>query len=232
MTLKSTLLNELASFLQENLNDKYFVCIYGSYANNNANFDSDLDLFIAIESKNQEFFDNLKNFIITLHKNNNLQLDNEVPYENKLLVSYEEARSAVNLQGLKVEKDHIIVPKIEKNSSFLASSEVKKRLIFNALTSPHIFLGNDKESYDLLKKTAETNLGLLAFELSGYQKETEKLIEVLLVSKDGNEGEMYLGYKKYDSIIDYLKNILNPMQNMKSEEITDNLILLREKINQ
>ncbi|MBU1200396.1 hypothetical protein KJ953_02570 [Patescibacteria group bacterium] len=64
-------------------------------------------------------------------------------------------------------------------------------------------------TYEKLKTRAEKNLVLFAINVYGESSFTkEDLINVLLRSKHGEKGEMYLGYKEYPSVVKYLKNII------------------------
>lgn len=100
MDIKKKLFQQLILFADEHLSHlNHFMCVYGSYASESYNDKSDVDLFVAAEK--HDIIDSIKicNFIINLHMCNNLVFDNEVPYENKLFVSYEDIEAAINLKS-------------------------------------------------------------------------------------------------------------------------------------
>lgn len=206
--IKDTVI-ELEHLLDNLLRDDYFGCIYGSYAIGTNNQSSDVDLFIASSHTDKTAFKKIKNFVVSFHQKNNLCLDEEVPYENKLYVSYRDVADALDLKGFEKMNNKIIVPKIEKTKIFLASRPVRLRLIFNALTTPHIFFGKNKSGYQKYIKDAEASLRYLSRNLLKSASSTfEDQLAVLLNGPEGTDGEMYLGYKKNPKVINYITQIL------------------------
>ena len=206
----SSIISNLSSFLQSRFeNRNYFACVYGSYSYGKYKQKSDIDLFIAIEKYDKNDFKKTKEFIVNLHKNNDLKLDNEVLYENKLFIDYKDLEKAVFLCGLILANNRFIVPRVIKTKKFLASIKIKRRLILNAVTSPHIYIGSDDKFYKRIKNLAERNITLLAIDMIDSSSFTIKdLIKKLYKSESGLEEEFYLGYKKYDLVKNYLKSIL------------------------
>lgn len=199
--------HELESFLDSLLGKDYFGCIYGSYATGTNNEKSDVDLFISSSNIDQSKFELIKEFIIDYHQKNKLSLDDEVPYENKLFVDYKDILDAVELKGFVLEKGLISVPEVQKNKEFLSSRPIRLRLIFNALTTPHIFFGKDERTYHKNRRKAETNLRFLSTHLSTGHTTSDPL-NILLNGPNGAEGEMFLGYKRYPIVINYLTSII------------------------
>ncbi|MEX0909962.1 MAG: nucleotidyltransferase domain-containing protein [Candidatus Paceibacterota bacterium] len=203
---------EIADFLEQQLPVKeYFCCVYGSYPAKRNTSQSDLDLFVASESVSEDLYRRLEKFILELSNLHGLTQDEEVPYRNKLLVSYADVQSAVSLAQFKSPDDgSITVPKIEKTKEFLSSDHIRLRLIFNALTTPHNFISGNFLTYLNFKNIAEQGLQQLAIQIcDGVNSDVENLVNVLMRSSDGEEGEMYLGYKNFDSIRSYLQFILS-----------------------
>jgi len=200
--------HELESFLDSLLSKDYFGCIYGSYAIGTNSQKSDVDLFISSPNVDQSKFKLIKKFIIDYHLKNKLLLDDEVPYENKLFVDYKDVTDAVELKGFVIKNSLISVPEVQKNKEFLSSRPIRLRLIFNALTTPHIFFGKDEKTYHKNRRRAEINLRFLSTHLS-TSPTTSDPINVLLDGQNGTEGEMFLGYKKYPKVLKHLSSILN-----------------------
>ena len=223
MKTSCVFINKLDAYFSSYFKDKkYFVCIYGSYANGHADKASDVDMFVASNNLNIKDIESIKTFVIDFHRQNHLSLDNEVPYDVKLLVDYEDIENAINLNCFVVDENgQITIPKIEKTKEFLGSYNVKLRLILNALSSPHIFLGNDKEKYSSYKEKAERAVYKLATNLvqKGSQFTAKELVNVLLNSANDEDGELYLGYKKYKSVKKYLVNLINKHENKNDSQL-------------
>ncbi|MFH1608912.1 MAG: nucleotidyltransferase domain-containing protein [Patescibacteria group bacterium] len=208
---RKKILKELISFSKEHFGERdYFICIYGSFISTYYNKTSDIDMFIATNSYSDEDFKSIKKFLIDLHIRNNLKLDDEVPYKNKLIVLYDDIHNAILLKQFIRSGRKYYVPPIEKREKFLSSPEVRWRLLFNALTSPHKYLCGNKDKYLIFKKNAEKSIMKLAHGLVETKKlNHDELLKNLLVRSSGEEGGMYLGYKKErDDVIKYLKKII------------------------
>lgn len=212
MTTKEQLCEEILYFCDKNfLDHDYFVCMYGSYSYGEFSDSSDLDIFMAIDNYDINDFNKFKEFIYNLHFNHKLKLDNEVPYENKLIVLYQDLQDACDLKAFTKSEGKYFIPKIEKNDSFLMSREVKLRLILNALTTPHTFVCGNDNQYLRYKNLSEKAIIKLANELVLVKNPTNvELIDSLLFGENKETGEMYLGYKKERLIvINYLSDIIN-----------------------
>jgi predicted nucleotidyltransferase len=188
-----------------------FVCVYGSYATNSHTPESDIDIFVAVKDRSMVDFEDLHNFVLSLHSKYNLRLDFEVPFRNKLLVSYDDINNANELRAFVQKGSSYLIPSIQKNPEFLASDEIRWRLILNALTSPHLCLSGNHDHYRLFKKDAEEAIFKLAQHLVSTQEPSlEDLLDVLLFKDDGAEGEMFLGYKRErPPVIEYLKSLIS-----------------------
>ncbi|MBP9842520.1 MAG: nucleotidyltransferase domain-containing protein [Candidatus Pacebacteria bacterium] len=210
-TQKEKLCNEVVSFSDRLLSGRdHFVCIYGSYASGNHTEASDMDMFVAVEDYSVSEFDRFSDFLIGLHVRHGLNLDDEVPYENKLMMSYGDLERAVALAPFRTEKEGYSVPRVEKNKDFLSSPEIRWRLLLNALTSPHECIGGNIERYGVYKDRAEEAVIELARGLSAHPSpEGSHLFEVLIRGKEGQEGEMYLGYKRdREGVMAYLQDLI------------------------
>lgn len=215
----------LEEYFQKIFNQRcYFAIVYGSFVCGRAKKDSDLDFCVVAEYFTEAELKALKRFVLKFHRQNNLKIDNEVPFENKLISSYSEAEDAVFLTGFVLKEKRITIPPIRKNRKFLKSREIRLRLLVNALTTPHIILGNDLETYERLKDLSEKNMFLLATFLGKSPlRNTVRVLHRLLFGPNKEEGEMYLGYKNYPQIKKYMKawikkhQLLIPMLERRSE---------------
>lgn len=211
MNIKNSIFREITSFSKEHLRHlDYFVLVYGSYASGHYRNTSDVDVFIVVEQYNNKDFTKSLNFLTDLHVRYNLKIDNEVPYTNKLIVSYKDVMHAIALDPFTHKEEGYHIPPIRKSKKFLSSQEIRWRLILNALTSPHLFIYGNKEKYLSFKNDMEKSIVRLALGLMGAQKPTVKnLTKILLTSAHGEKGEMYLGYKKErKEVVEYLKSLI------------------------
>lgn len=212
MTTKEQLCEEISSFCDKNFyNYNYFVCMYGSYSYGEFSDSSDLDIFMAIDNYDIDDFNKFKEFICNIHFSHKLKLDNEVPYENKLMILYQDLQDAINLKAFIKYEGKYFIPKIEKSEKFLMSREIKLRLILNALTTPHTFVCGNYNEYIKYKDFSEKSIIRLANKLVSVENPTNtELLDSLLFGLDKETGEMYLGYKKERlAVINYLSNIIN-----------------------
>jgi len=211
MDIKKKLFQELILFAERDLfHLDCFMYVYGSCASKSYNNKSDIDLFIVAREYSKADFKKIYDFIINLHICNNLILDNEVPYKNKLLVSYKDMESAIALKSFIKKGNNYFIPIVEKNETFFSSKEIRWRILLNALTSPHIYLYGNKQKYSEFKNKAEKAILRLANGL--MQKDNSTIndkINILFFGVNNEEGEMYLGYKKErEEVKKYLRKLI------------------------
>lgn len=212
MNTKIKIFRELENFCERCFKGRdYFVLVYGSYASDDFTDESDLDLFVATDKHNKADFKKLCDFVIGLHIRNNLKINEEVPYENKLIVSYDDAMSAFNLKAFPRKKSGYIIPPVTADKKFLASKEVRFRIILNALTSPNQFICGSSERYNLFKKRAESAIIKLAYGIAGTKKLTKReILDILLRGPNGEKSGDYLGYRDYrPRVVSYLKKLIS-----------------------
>jgi predicted nucleotidyltransferase len=211
MDIKQKLFQELILFAKKYLSHlDHFMYVYGSYGSEGYNNKSDIDLFVVAKEFNKKDFEKICDFVINLHICNNLVLDNEVPYENKLVVSYKDMESAIALKSFIKEENNYFIPTVKKNKTFLSSKEIRWRLLLNALTSPHVYLCGNKQKYFKFKDKAEKAIIILADGLTQEDNSTiDDKINVLFSGVNNEEGEMYLGYKKErEEVVKYLRELI------------------------
>lgn len=212
MNIRAKIFRELRIFCKEYFKTRdYFVLVYGSYASNDFTDKSDLDLFIATDKHNLTDFKKVCDFVVDLHTINDLKINEEVPYENKLIVSYQDATDALDLRAFIKKGSKYIIPPVTADKGFLASKEVRFRIILNALTSPNQFICGNKNKYNLLKQKAEKKIIKLAYGLTEKNKITqEEIISILLRGANGEKSGDYLGYRdQRPKVIKYLKKLIS-----------------------
>lgn len=159
---------------------------------------SDLDVcMISDTSLNKEDFDKLKNLTKEFHLKNNLKIDEEVPYENKLIYTNLFIEDALVNIPFKKENNRYIIDRINKSKEFLSSDLMKKRLILNILTTKNMVLnGNSSLIDDYSKKAWEQILKVVISYCHLNNFSISELLDCLYQNPyTKEEGEMYLGYK-------------------------------------
>ena len=188
---------------------------------------SDLDVCIIGDDISEEDKKKIEKKVIEFHNKYNLKIDQEVPYENKLIFSYQEIKDAI-IDHPFVEKGIIRINPIIKTKEFLGSVEMKKRLIINILTTKHISINcnhiiktYERKAWDLILKTIIEYAGISKLNPSYILK------NLYMDIYTGNEGEMFLGYKdncieKEKYLIKNIKKALKKLKNKKKETILCN----------
>lgn len=182
------------------------IIIYGSNIYNESN--SDLDVCLIVEKNNEELENRIIQETITFHKQNNLKIDEEIPYTNKLIYTFEEIEDTLNNPPF-FENGKIIIHDIVKSEEFLSSKEMKQRLLINILTTDHITIGKSTTKYELQALKIILNVIINYFDINPPTE--DKIIECMYTNKyTGASGEMYLGYKKkYQEKEKYLRKKIN-----------------------
>ena len=189
--------------------EEYVPVIYGSYATGEQHNQSDIDITVVTTTFSQDLFEVLDSALEMFFCKYGICKDDEVPRRNKLLVTRRDLATAAELSFLPQCANRLIVPSLIKDPDYLASEEVKYRLLFNILTTPTLVICRDvcgREKYKTYQQVAACHLRRLASDLA-YQYKCE-LREALLQDDKGREGEMHLGYKRHSSVLQYLDNLL------------------------
>lgn len=194
---RKQLLEELGTLCSEHFKKRdFFACAYGSFAYGADSKLSDLDFFIATEKPTLSDRVTLEKTVRAFFKRHSLRVDNEVPYHNKLVVSYLDVENAVSLRPLTDGEGRISIAPVRKNKRFLSSVSIRERLLFNALTTPHDCFAGNSLTYRFYRIRAERALLKLTKKLLALEKGGDrKPLDVVTVSQSGASGEMYLGYK-------------------------------------
>lgn len=191
---------------------------------------SDLDMcFIRDKDLTNNDMKILKKMTIDYHMSNNLQLDDEVPYERKLIYTYDFLNQTIKDLPFPMVSNRFIIPKIIKSKEFLSSVEMKKRLILNILTVKHlIFTGNP----DILKPYEQTAWKKMIDVIISYANLNEFTLEEIMncfIMDPYNEldGEMYLGYKTNN--INKIKYLHDSLQKYLIALTNDGMLEFSEK---
>ena len=186
---------------------------------------SDLDMcFIRDKDLTSNDMKKLKKMTIDYHLSNNLRLDEEVPYENKLVYTYDFLNQTMSdLPFIKVN-NHYIIPKIEKSKEFLSSIEMKKRLILNILTVKHLILTGNPNTLNSYEKSSWKKMIDVVISYANFNEFSfDELVDAFLTDPYNKlDGEMYLGYKTNN--INKIKYLYNNLQKYLVELINEDVL--------
>lgn len=183
---------------------------------------SDLDLcFFRKNTLPENEFEKLKKFTHDFHVSNQLRIDEEIPYDNKLIYTYDYIESTLVNPPFPFYNGKFTIPKIQKNSDFLNSMHMRKRLLLNILTVKHIVMGKDKEKINnYINRAWEIILKTIISYTEKEEISFEEIIECLYEDPfDHSQGEMYLGYKKnLQEKIDFIQEQVDYQLNQLTKE--------------
>lgn len=197
------------------INDNYSDCIesiiiYGSniYDGNS----SDLDVCLITNNLSTKVQKKIIDSTIEFHRKNRLKLDEEVPFDNKLIYSTSNIDEALNYSPFYKNKK-VVINEIKKTKKFLSSTEMKKRLLINILTTDHITIGKSTLEYE--KKAYKIIIDVITKYFNLINPTVNELLDNMYKNKyTGAEGEMFLGYKKnHENKEKYLINKLTEYLN-------------------
>lgn len=171
---------------------------YGSHPAGTASPHSDLDLvLVSPHCLTDGELAQLIDAVLQLHRVHGFDLDAEVDHAVKVHASFADVEEAVSLHCF--DSDHngqVIVSAVVVEPWFLNSRTFAHRLLLNALTSPHVFLGGDTSIYIEHRKRAEHALALLAVALlrDTTHITLDDAITAVTIGPQRSSGKDYLGY--------------------------------------
>ncbi|RBO83591.1 hypothetical protein DFR74_11815 [Nocardia puris] len=169
---------------------------YGSHASGLAGPTSDLDLVLIgrrrLESTRMRA---LTHRVVWLHHIFGLDLDTEVAYRTKLFATYKDVDAAVELRCFDRIDGRLVAGPVIAEPWWLNSTGFGRRLLLNAFTSEHVFLGGDVHRYRLDRNRAENGIAQLAASILGsHSLSISEAVEALCRSATGAYGKDFLGY--------------------------------------
>ena len=183
------------------------VLLYGSAAGGKTT--SDFDCCIIKQNYTPEDLNKAVEAVIAFHRENGLRLDDEVPHHNKLMYSQRELFETVTQTPFSRNSDGSVnIDPIEKNPQFLASPQIKKRLLLNLMTTHSVILAGDKKKFEFYKHKAWDSLSKFMFAYQDNQPlSPAEFVENLYTDKyTQKSGEDFLGYKsERPAVAQYLR---------------------------
>ena len=190
--LAPTILLEAAGLLPDTGG---YALAYGSHATATHQPTSDLDLlYTGRHPLDTPQLAALTDHVIALHHRYGLHLDEEVPYAVKLYATAGQVDQAADLAGFQSCRG--APPPTVRETWFLSTDAFRLRLIFNVLTSPHVFLGGNITAYRRQVRRAERSAAVLAQSLTTQDRPPTpgEAWAALWAAPDGRAGKDYLGY--------------------------------------
>lgn len=175
---------------------EYFVFVYGSMAYGDDNDCSDIDLMMIVNGDPREYFPDIMQILHDVSTEYECSLDCEIPYVRKLVISSQEARSAVSGGSFYTVDGAFHLPPVEKSDLFLSSPHMVGRLIVNAIGGTNRFIAGSWNFYEEMNNSARDILVKLMFELYHDEDMTPADLVRRLISDGKYEGEHYLGFKR------------------------------------
>lgn len=196
------------------------IIVYGSncYGEN----ESDLDVCIFVENQ----FDNLSELIndtIQFSRSEGIKVDEEVPYENKLIYTYEQVEQILMDSIFINDNGEYQIDDIVKSREFLSSEQMRRRLLINILTTEHRVLYGDTHFVKACEERAWIiilNAIINTYNLQMPVTDSEVLQLMYSNPYTGSHGEWYLGYKQNNERKQiYLENKLHYYLNLYKNKI-------------
>lgn len=190
------------------------IIVYGSSIYNYNQKISDLDVCFILDDDqySEQIIAQLINMTVYFHMCNSLPIDEEIPFENKLVFSVDEVKETLSGNLFCSANGVWEIPPIIKTHDFLSSKLMKKRLLLNILTSDHILLSGDENTVKKFEERAwEIIIEAVVKCFNPPRIDVETVLSLLLRNPITlEEGEMYLGYKSDLSQKEkYLRMVLN-----------------------
>ena len=174
---------------------------------------SDLDIcFFSNKEISNDRLEKLKYLTRLFHIKNNLAIDEEVPYDNKLIYTKNMIMQTFKEPPFPYVENKYVINPISKTKEYLSSLEMSKRLLLNILTVRHnVLFGNA----DKIKKYSDEAWEIIIKIVLSYSEKKEVSISELInyLYEDPYthaKGELYLGYKtNLKEKMYYLENCVN-----------------------
>ncbi|WP_034271277.1 nucleotidyltransferase domain-containing protein [Haloechinothrix halophila] len=182
---------------------------YGSHPAGTATPRSDLDLvFVGPRSLAPEELKRLIEAVCELHRLHGFDLDTEVDYAVKIHATFADVDAAINLRCFDADRyGNITASAVVAEPWYLNSRIFARRLLLNALTSPHVFLGGPTAIYAAHRKRAEQSLVRLAMSLLSHPASftIEDAAAAVLHGPGQATGQDFLGYTRDDHLYTTLR---------------------------
>ena len=199
------------------------IIVYGSSCTKITSHDLDICIISDSEFNNAEI-SRLIELIKSFSQEHGFEIDEEIPYINKLLYTTTEVETYFFKNTFITPSGNYDIPDTHKSATFLSSEEMKKRLLLNILTTPHAILSGDRTFVDLATRKAWF---IIIDSIYNFCDCKIKNIDQFICNmcknwKSGQEGEFFLGYKPDRSEqIEYIRKHLTKYLPAYFERVID-----------
>lgn len=207
--------------------------VYGSQATGPADSRSDLDLvLVGRDRPGPRTMRDLVAAVCRVHEEFGLRADSEVAYETKLFATYRDADRAVELRCFPSNEGLHRPESVVPEPHWLNSSEFAQRLLLNALTSEHVFLGGSVRRYRADRSRAERALAVLVMSMVAPREfmTVPEAVQALTRAPDGAEGKDFLGYTPSAHLCSTLQSGLASLIDRNIVETVDGVRFRRRHI--
>lgn len=192
---------DYVSRIKKEFKGKEFITVlYGSAADGTV--DSDFDVCTFFHDYTKDDAEKIGKITLDFHKDNNMKIDNEVPFESKTIYSFFDIEKMFLKPPFPIYRNKFYIPQIEKNNDFLASYDVKIRLLLFVLTANSIVIsGNERTFNDYRERAWETLIRVVYSYIGNEYLSVEQFIKNISANPLRNEkGKDYLGYREEKKI--------------------------------
>lgn len=198
---------------------------------------SDLDIcYLSDNELSKQRFERLKNMTRIFHLENSLRIDEEVPYDNKLVYSNEKIKKTFEEPPFPYVDNKFMINPILKSKSYLSSLEMSKRLLLNILTVRHsIIFGNEAQVKQFSDKAWDIMIRVVLSYAEKNEVTIDELINLLYEDPYSHAtGELYLGYKdNLQEKMDFLElSVETSIFRLEEEQIATKTLKKRYKFNE
>ncbi|XP_037041037.1 uncharacterized protein LOC119077829 [Bradysia coprophila] len=195
--------------------ESYFVVVYGSYGYGFVKPQSDLDIvfYCSDEHCTDDRRSRIITFVKNLHEKHNMQIDNEIPYEFKILLPYSFLKSACNGKGI-IETDangqwNWHIPKILKSIEYLTSNDFLLRFFMGVFLNENFLVSGDARMYNKCKGLSARNLTRAIISINKRKSVSSfTLTKDFCLSPSGEFGDYFLGFSDREPFTSHLLEFL------------------------
>ncbi|WP_180255207.1 aminotransferase [Bacillus toyonensis] len=210
--VSTMLLNGLKQYIDsENM---LLTLVYGSQSWNHFHKkNSDIDMMFIVKKEHPKMKQQLIADFMKLNRSLHYELDTEVPYENKLVISLKDILNALEGRAFQQNNTLCIQP-ILKTETFLSSHTIKYRLILSAFTTNPFLLSGEVEWFVSITQLAF--LVILNVIITHYKRNHFTIQDLLekILTNGIHSGEDYLGYKNNPIQIESYRVFLTAQLNL------------------
>ena len=211
----SDIQREIKEFYEKEYgSDLLFVIYYGSWVFGLNSDGSDLDIAAVCKKFNAKQLEETILFVKSLHSKYGLKLDEDIPYENKVVINSDFALKAIKGKGFARDFGKVIVQPIVKTREFLSSSNIAMRLFLNAIMTKNVFCGGDFEEFNKMREIALKESVRLFFSAWNVRKISLGKFVDNLIEFDNRTGQYYLGFENYSVVRNYLRDTYSQVFNL------------------